>query len=421
MSSTKIKKVDSNLTKHEKIFRGQPEISFFKKVYKKISSFNINIIEQDLIGNIDFGNIINCELNKSGDLLKNLYLEVLLPDLEKPTNSTWYGYTNNIGCNIIKTITFKINDQVIERLHGEWIDIYNELNNINVDHLTKQYNSEYSLRNTNNTIDIDKRQLYIPIPFFFTKDTGSALPLISLTHSSISIDIEFRNLKDIIKINNYNLINNIKKKTSEKLSCKLFTELVYLDDTEKKLFTNRNLEYLIETVQYNNEDFLNKTDLYKNIYVDFRYLIKELIWVITVDSSNLDTTLQNDHNNITTYTTKYSNYKDTFDTLQIKLDNIEIVDEKAEYFRKIQSNFYHNKTLSKKHIYSYSFAINPLLYQPSGYINFSNIKESIFSFKFKDYKLKEKGSSTNGIIKIYGINYNILKIVSGIGSLLYTV
>ena len=53
----------------------------------------------------------------------------------------------------------------------------------------------YSLRNTNNNIDIGKRQLYIPIPFFFTKDTGSALPLISLTNSTISIDIEFRNLK----------------------------------------------------------------------------------------------------------------------------------------------------------------------------------------------------------------------------------
>ena len=271
MSGTKIKKKDTNSTKHEKIFRGQPEISFFKKVYKKISPFNINIIEQDLIGNVDFGNIINCELNRSGDLLKNLYLEILLPDLEKPKNSIWYGYTNNIGCNLIKSITLKINDQIIERIYGEWIDIYNELNNINIDNLIKQYNSEYSIRNINNTIDISKRHIYIPIPFFFTKDTGSALPLIALTNSTISIDIEFRKLKEIIKINDYNLINNIKKKPSEELSCKLFTEIVYLDKTEKMLFINKNLEYLIETVQYNNEDYLNKTDLYKNIYVDFRY------------------------------------------------------------------------------------------------------------------------------------------------------
>ena len=421
MSIDKIKKVESSLTKHEKIFRGQPEISFFKKVYKKISSFNINIIEQDLVGNIDFGNIINCELNKSGDLLKNLYLEILLPDLDKPNNCTWYGYTNNIGCNLIKSITFKINDQTIEKLNGEWIDIYYELNNVNINDLTKQYNSMYSIRNINNTIDINKRQLYIPIPFFFTKDSGSALPLLALNNSIISIDIEFRKLKDIIKISNYNLINNVKKKIYEKLDCKLFTEIVYLDNTEKLLFTKKNLEYLIETVQYNNEDFLNKTDLYKNIYVDFRYLVKELVWIITVDNTNLDNILENDHNNITMYTTKYSNYKDTFDSLKILFDNVEIVDEKAEYFRKIQSHLYHNKILSKKYIYSYSFSINPLLYQPSGYINFSNIKDTIFSFKFKDYRLLDKGSSTNGIIKIYGINYNILKIVSGMGSLLYTI
>ena len=70
----------------------------------------------------------------------------------------------------------------------------------------------YSIRNINNTIDINKRQLYIPIPFFFTKDSGSALPLLALNNSIISIDIEFRKLKDIIKISNYNLINNFKKK-----------------------------------------------------------------------------------------------------------------------------------------------------------------------------------------------------------------
>ena len=35
MSGSRIKKVESNLTKHEKNFRGQPEISFLKKFIKK--------------------------------------------------------------------------------------------------------------------------------------------------------------------------------------------------------------------------------------------------------------------------------------------------------------------------------------------------------------------------------------------------
>ena len=418
MSGGKLKPIENNLIKHEKYFKGTPEITFFRKVYKKISQFNINIIEQDLLGNIDFGNIFNCTLNKSGDLLKNIYLEIILPDLEKPNNTIWYGYTNNIGCSIIKSITLKINDQIIEKLYGEWIDIYYQINDININNMINQYNSEYSLRNIKNNIDYKQRKIYIPIPFFFTKDSGLALPLISLNNSIISIDIELRKLNEIIKIDNINYLNNIKKKSNQNLICKLFTEIIYLDKSEKKMFINKNLEYLIEQTQFNNNDFFNKNDTYKNVYIDFRFPVKQLLWIIVVDNNNLDDVLQTDHNNITKYTTKYSNYLDTFDSLKIFFNNIEIIDETAQYFRQIQSNIYH-KNLSNKYIYSYSFSINPLSYQPSGYINFSNINETLFTFKFKDYKLNTSGSSTNGIIKIFAVNYNILKIASGMASLLY--
>jgi hypothetical protein len=420
MSGGKLKRIENNIVKHEKYFKGSPEITFFKKVYKKTSVFNITTIEQELLGNMDFGNILNCVLNKSGDLLKTIYLEIILPDLEKPYNCKWYGYTNNIGCSIIKSITFKINNQIIEKIYGEWIDIYYQINNININDMVKQYNSDYSLRNKNNNIDYKQRKVYIPIPFFFTKDSGLALPLIALNNSIISIDIELTKLNEIIKIDNFNELNNIKQKYDEKLICKLFTEIIFLDKYEKKIFINKNIEYLIEQTQFNNNDFFYKTDLYKNVELDFRYIIKQLIWVIVVDNKNLDNILEQDHNNITKYTTQYSNYEDTFDTLQIYFNNIEIIDESALYFRKVQSNIYH-KNISNKYIYSYSFSINPLSYQPSGYVNFSNINQILLKFKFKDYKLNISGSSTNGIIKIFAVNYNILKIASGMASLLYTI
>lgn len=422
MSGGYLNKISDNINQNNnnnKYFKGNPDITFFKKVYKKISNFNIHILEQDLIGNIDFGNIINCDINKSGDLIKNIYLQITLPDLIKPNNSKWYGYTNNIGCSIIKTITLKINDIIIEKLYGEWIDIYYQINNINNDDLILQFNSLYSIRNTDNFIHEKNRIVYIPIPFYFTKNTGLALPLLALNNSNITIDIEFRNLEDIIKVDNFNFINLIKKKTESNLQCKLFTELIYLDDKEKNIFVNKNLEYLIESVQFNNDEFINKIDTYKNIYPDFRFLVKQFIWTISIDNSNLDNILKSDHNNITMYTTKYSNYLDTFDTLEIKLDNKLVIDENALYFRKVQSNLYFNNKLNK-HIYSYSFSINPLNYQPTGYINLSNIDDILFAFKFKDYKLNTSGSATNGIIKIYAIHYNVLKIVSGMASLLYS-
>ena len=236
----------------------------------------------------------------------------------------------------------------------------------------------------------------------------------------MSINIELRHLHEIIKVDNINELNNISIKTNEKLICKLFSEIIFLDEIEQKLFINKNLEYLIEQTQFNENEFLNKNDLYKNIALEFKFLIKQLIWVIVIDSNNLDNILNNDHNNITKYTTKYSNYSDTFDSLKILFNNNEIINEHAEFYRNIQSNLYY-KHIPSKYIYSYSFSINPLLYQPSGYINFSNIDDIMFSFKFNDFSLKQSGSATNGIIKIFATNYNILKIVSGIGSLLYTI
>ena len=72
------------------------------------------------------------------------------------------------------------------------------------------------------------------------------------------------------------------------------------------------------------------------------------------------------------YTTYYSNYLDTFDTLTIKLNSMVLLeDKKVAYFRLLQSKLYYNNNRNK-YIYSYSFSLNPQ-YQPSGALNFSEL------------------------------------------------
>ena len=106
---------------------GNPQITFFKTLYKRYSHFAINHFEQNINGTPFFNNTINSIISKSGDLLKSIYLKIILPDLNKPIGSSWIGYTNNIGCNIIDNIIFKINDIVIDKIYGDSIDIYNNI------------------------------------------------------------------------------------------------------------------------------------------------------------------------------------------------------------------------------------------------------------------------------------------------------
>lgn len=397
---------------------GNPQISFFKSVYKRYSKYSTQLLNQDINGTPHFNTNINSIINKSGDLLKNIYLEITLPDLIKPTGLSWFGYVNNIGCSIIDRILLRINDQIIETIYGDWIDIYNNINNINIDKITKQYNSDYMIRNINN-IDLEKRTFYVPIPFFFTKSSSLALPIVALNQSDISIDISFKKLEEVIKVSDKQLLNQVQVKPDSKFECNLWAEYIYLDDAEKKYFSTKKLEYLIEQTQFNGNEVLNKNDLKKNVYLDFRHPVKELIWTISIDNSNLDTFLNVDHNNITKYTTRYSDYKDTFNTLSIKLNSLLLLNNfKAEYYRKIQSYYYHNNTRNK-YIYSYSFSLNPTQNQPSGHLNFSELNDALFIFDFVDSLTPTAGKSTNGIIKIYAINYNILQINSGQGSLQY--
>lgn len=397
---------------------GNPQISFFKSVYKRHSRFSIQNIIQDINGTPKFGGSISTQVNNSGDLLKSMYIELILPELNKPNNISWYGYTNNIGCSIIESIELRINDQIIETIKGDWIDLHSKLNNIDISKLTLDYESDYSIRNKNN-IAIEKRKIYIPIPFFFTKTSGLALPIIALNNSDITVTITFKNLLEVVKVSDYKFLNDISIKSNSKLECNIWGEYIYLDKKEQQYFTTNKLEYLIEQVQFNGNEIINKNTIKKDIKLDFRHPVKELIWVITVDNSNLDETLSVDHNNITKYTTIYSNYKDTFKNLTLKLNSLNILSEfPAEYFRKIQSYYYHNK-LNNKHIYSYSFALNPTNYQPSGYLNFSEINDFMLLFNFEDNLKNSTGCSTNGLIKVYCINYNILQINSGQGSLLY--
>jgi len=407
-----------------KFLTGNPQITFFKTVYKKYSNFYITTIEQSINGKTFFGSSVNSILNKSGDLLKNIYLEILLPDLNKPESASWFGYTNNIGCNLIKSVTFKINDQIIDKIYGDSIDIYNNIIDNDISDMVLEYESDYSIRNTQNTIPKAKRHCYINLPFWFSRNTGLALPLIALNNSDINIDIEFGDLNKVIKIDNYNKLDEISVKTDSEFDCKLWTECIYLDEVEKKIFSTKAHEYLIEQLQYNGDNIITKFDKKKEVFLNFRHPIKELIWVISVDNTNIDTNLNHDYNNITRYTSYYSDYKDTFETVTIKLNSMTFLEDKSpNYFRILQSNLYH-KNRRNKHIYSYSFSLNPEEFQPSGALNFSDLNTSLFTFNFTDNNnnsIVDSGCATNGVIKVFAYNYNILKIASGQVSLSYMI
>lgn len=183
----------------------KPQITFFKSVYKKYSNFAIETIPQYSKSNPDFGKKLTIDISKNADLLHKLQIYVELPSLPKsnhsslPSNIKKIKWANNIGHVLIDYIDLEIGGLVIDRLYGDFLNIWYELTNKSEikNGFNKLIGNVHEL--TNYTNGKNKYKLNIPFNFWFSQDYGLALPLISLTHHDIKIHVQFNNLHECVK------------------------------------------------------------------------------------------------------------------------------------------------------------------------------------------------------------------------------
>ena len=387
---------------------GNPNITFFKNVYKRYTNFSKEIIKIFFAEtDTKLGQTYNCKIPRKGSLLSKLYLYVELPDLVTTnSNESWKGYVNGVGFSLIKLITIKIGGMIIDRIDGNLLDIYNEIYNQESDSLVGKFNSDITLENNSN-----KQRLYIPLNFWFTKNEGLSLPLDALQFHEIEISVEFRKLTELVKCN----ITNITL-TNNSIVTNLIGTFIHLDDNEKKYFIEKSHSYLIEQTQILPDFDINVSMNNIKIPLDFQHPVKEIFWVVC-DELNHNENIKTG-NNWLTYTSISSNNSDTFLSGKIILNGNDLLEYmNSDYYRKIVSYENYNN-LPRKHIYTYCFSLSPLNHmQPSGSCNFSKFSRSFLDLNFNS--VFNTGGICNGNIKVYGVNYNIFKIEKGMGGLLF--
>lgn len=185
-----------------------PQITFFKIVYRRHTNFSIETIPQFFTHKPDFGLKVSCILSRSGDLLRKLYVVATLPRIPKFVDSdakedrlTKFAWVRRIGFALIRSVEIEIGGQLVDRHYGEWLHIWDELAGA-VDH-------ERGIDNMIGDVNVlkeytnGKRQykLFIPLQFWFNRNTGTALPMVSLQYSEVKINLEIQNVEKCILIN----------------------------------------------------------------------------------------------------------------------------------------------------------------------------------------------------------------------------
>ena len=183
-----------------------PQITFFKIIYRRHTNFAREEIPQIFSNEPDFGKRSTCIISQSGDLICGMVLKITLPPIPKlQSNGVMHGimedqtatkiaWIRKIGFAMLKYVEIEINGKVVDRHYGEWLYIWSELTtkNINDNGLNKLIGDVPEL--TSFTESKEEYTLYIPLQFWFCRQSGLALPMIGLQYSDVKINIELYEL-----------------------------------------------------------------------------------------------------------------------------------------------------------------------------------------------------------------------------------
>ena len=167
---------------------GNPQVTFFKTVFKKHTNFALESMQSSIDGRPDFGQQIEVTIERKGDLVKDIILDILLPILP-----TGYFWTNGIGNVLVKQVDLEIGGQLIDRHYSEWIDIWSQLT-VNESKIGA-YNAMVGNYNSISSMEVNAAnnlRLQVPMFFWFNRDYSLTLPLIALQYHTVVLKIKLR-------------------------------------------------------------------------------------------------------------------------------------------------------------------------------------------------------------------------------------
>ena len=372
---------------------GNPQITFFKAVYRRHTNFAIEAIQQTFNGTPGFGQRVTSTIARNGDLINRVYLAV---DVSNPDA----GLSKFFGLRLLNYVEVEIGGQKIDKHYSHWMYIWNELS------LPKSKQDGYR-KMVGAAGGTGIKKLYVPLEFCFCRNVGLALPLIALQYHEVKINLNFESKANC-------------GASAATFNASLWVDYIFLDTDERRRFAQLSHEYLIEQLQFTGSEGVTGSSMKTKL--SFNHPCKELVWFAT----NSDNTMWMNYTTSSSASTLDAlepNTRDTttnpIATAKLQLNgNDRFSERNGVYFNMVQPFQHHENVPSNAGINVYSFALKPEEHQPSGTLNMSRIDSAILNFTMNSSISNANYSKYS--INVYAVNYNVLRIMSGMGGIAYS-
>ena len=398
---------------------GNPKVTFFQAVYRRHTNFAMENIEQTVNGTAANSGRVSVTVARNGDLVGDMYLE-LESDIAT-TATAEAGDCNWVAERAISSVELSIGGQRIDKHYQRWWRLYSELY---LDEAKKATWGKMTTATDGNTV-------YLPLIFFFNRNPGLFLPLIALQYHEVRIDFDLTDT--------FNTYLNTD-------TFKVWANYVYLDTEERRRFAQKGHEYPIEQVQHTGTDTVTSAGT-KQVRLSYNNPVKELVWCfsntssknslwnfttasaaanikidsnpddievgnafVTTNSSGAPVLAIGEIGGDTRFTEEACGPLSTFKLILNGQDRFK--EQKGKYFNQVQP-YNHHPGCPYPGVYSFSFALKPAGHQPTGTCNFSRIDNA---------QVQVVANTLNDAtsMHMFAVNYNVLRIQSGMGGLAFS-
>jgi hypothetical protein len=384
----------------------QPSITFWRSIYRRYTAFALESIPQQWNGNPGLGKRVTTTISRNGDLISGLVLQV---DLKK---SVANGVAHYPVENLVSELEVELGGQRIEKVYSDFARIYDELFRTGTEKEAYKAMCNFIPGCPDGTV----QRFYYPITVWFTRNPGSACPIISLQYHELKIHLLMASS-----------VPGIDPTHSGIADATLFVDYAFLDVSERRRFATVSHEYLITQCQHSGiETVAPKAGgvAVHNVRLSFNHPTRYIAFVIRNG---------NTHGR---YTALEPGSTDELAApllsarLQINGHDRQSTRSGSWYNRVVPYQCASSKPAAG--IYMYSFSLRPNESQPSGSINFSRIDSSVLILELKKTTKPDfanvlteeetyanvEGNCTN--LLVFAESFNILRILSGMGGLAYS-
>ena len=449
---------------------GQPKVTFFQAVYKRHTNFAMENIQQTVNGSPTNGGRVSVTIARNGDLVGNMYVAL------QPTQLNFSNLTSTNGnvdtCWVaeraIAAVELTIGGQRIDKHYQTWFRLYAE---VFLGESDKIAYGKMASSPTPGTDNNNRNYVYLPLLFFFNRNPGLYLPLIALQYHEVRLDFDLTSYyTDYFGTNafevwaNYVYLDTEERRRFAQKGHEYLIEQVQHTGGDAVTATSSAPSPAAQTIR-----------------LSFNHPVKELIWCFSNTSAaarnsmwNFSTSCANVnvtcgaspmtyggvmpheigcprlYSNVLvgpitglavatqalaivtpmsnvywveegTANTAIATTAGAFSAMEVgPLYNFKLVlngqdrfkEQIGKYFNQYQPFLYHTGT-PYVGIYAYSFALQPEEHQPTGTCNFSRIDNA-------QVALNMKANYTTPQMKMFAVNYNILRIQSGMGGLAFS-